>query len=806
MITIGIWYYADSDGLQRTVASVRAHSAGAYNLIVLGDGLQATTGDAAELPQRNSDRALGAAACFNRLIAHDRADAVVFLESGSLVTAGWLERLVAAAEADSRHGLAGPSTNRAWNPQRLPEAPAEDASDRQVQDFAAQVARRFQGAYRTLEPLYSLADFCYLVTRRAIDAIGEADARYGRGPCWEMDYNIRAARAGFQGLWACGAYVHRAAPQAQRLRDEARLFSANRRRYQDKFCQLQLERRRRAYCQHCEGEACAAFAPKALVQLVLPARPSRERAAGTTSAGPSSDRLSDVQSPAHSPAQPALGPFPTQASVHPALVSCIMPTYNRRPFVGQAIAYFLRQDYPCRELLIIDDGSDPVQDLIPDDPRLRYVRLARRQTIGAKRNLACQEAYGEVIVHWDDDDWMAPWRLSYQVDSLRAARADICGLDRVLFYEPRAERAWQYVYPDGGKPWVAGGTLCYTKRYWRQHPFPDINVGEDSRFVWSDAAVRLHVLRDGTFYVALIHPRNTSPKVVTDRRWRPYPVGEIRTLLAQDWAFYQRRGAGQTDSAADMSRLANPAIGASHRTPLVSCIMPTSNRRRFVPQAVEYFLRQDYPHRELIIVDDGAEPVADLIASDEAIRYIHLTGKHSIGAKRNIACDIAGGALIACWDDDDWYAAHRISRQVAPLLAGEADVSGLDRSLLLSLPSRQFWAPTPQLHRRMFAEGVVGGTIVFWKRLWEHGGRFPDSSLAEDAAFLQTLMRSGARLARVSNDDAFIYVRHGQNSWQFTPGQFLDGRGWRRVEPPAFLPEADRRFYGLPALALPGVR
>ena len=53
------------------------------------------------------------------------------------------------------------------------------------------------------------------------------------------------------------------------------------------------------------------------------------------------------------------------------LVSCIMPTYNRRPFVPKAIEYFLRQDYPNRELIILDDGDDRVADLVPDLPSLR---------------------------------------------------------------------------------------------------------------------------------------------------------------------------------------------------------------------------------------------------------------------------------------------------------------------------------------------------------------------------------------------------------------------------------------------------
>ena len=56
-----------------------------------------------------------------------------------------------------------------------------------------------------------------------------------------------------------------------------------------------------------------------------------------------------------------------------SLISCIMPTYNRREFVSQAIYYFLHQDYPNKELIIVDDGTDEVGDLIPGDERIRYI-------------------------------------------------------------------------------------------------------------------------------------------------------------------------------------------------------------------------------------------------------------------------------------------------------------------------------------------------------------------------------------------------------------------------------------------------
>ena len=74
------------------------------------------------------------------------------------------------------------------------------------------------------------------------------------------------------------------------------------------------------------------------------------------------------------------------------LVSCVMPTRDRRTFARQAIWYFLRQDYPSKELIVLDDGDDAIEDLTRGDERIRYVQLPGRSTVGAKRNLGCQLA------------------------------------------------------------------------------------------------------------------------------------------------------------------------------------------------------------------------------------------------------------------------------------------------------------------------------------------------------------------------------------------------------------------------------
>jgi glycosyltransferase involved in cell wall biosynthesis len=221
-------------------------------------------------------------------------------------------------------------------------------------------------------------------------------------------------------------------------------------------------------------------------------------------------------------------------------LSVILPTYNRRAFVSLAINYFLRQDYVERELVIVDDGTDPVGDLTPTDHRIRYFRLDKRQSLGAKRNLACQQARGDIVVHWDDDDWMARWRLSYQVQALVESNAAVCGLDKLYFYEPESDRGWQYVYPERARFWVAGATLCYRKSFWRENPFPNINVGEDTRFVWGGDVRKMIALPDPSFYVAMIHSGNTSRKRTTDPRYRPVAAEQIRRIMGGDFEDHAR--------------------------------------------------------------------------------------------------------------------------------------------------------------------------------------------------------------------------------------------------------------------------
>lgn len=233
------------------------------------------------------------------------------------------------------------------------------------------------------------------------------------------------------------------------------------------------------------------------------------------------------------------------------LVSCIMPTRNRRRFVVQAVAYFERQDYPSCELVVVDDGDDRVDDLVPTGDRIRYVRLSGHWPLGRKRNLACELSGGELICHWDDDDWYSPDRISVQVAELLASGRDVCGLAEPLHYRPRTGEAWLYRSRPGDRPSLAGGTLLYRRSAWQATPFPDVHVGEDAAFVWQRKSGSVHPMLTRELYVGLLHAGNTAAKNLRDDRWSRRPLRDVGRLLTADRDFY---AALRTPAAAPPAR------------------------------------------------------------------------------------------------------------------------------------------------------------------------------------------------------------------------------------------------------------
>ena len=98
-------------------------------------------------------------------------------------------------------------------------------------------------------------------------------------------------------------------------------------------------------------------------------------------------------------------------------ISCLCVTYNRPEFHRFLKWNFHKQSWPSRELVVVD-GSDCSYREVFQHPQINYIHLRGEPNIPLKRNVALDNACGDVVTWFDDDDWQHPNKLSWLVDSL----------------------------------------------------------------------------------------------------------------------------------------------------------------------------------------------------------------------------------------------------------------------------------------------------------------------------------------------------------------------------------------------------
>ncbi|WP_258101663.1 glycosyltransferase family 2 protein [Marinoscillum pacificum] len=110
--------------------------------------------------------------------------------------------------------------------------------------------------------------------------------------------------------------------------------------------------------------------------------------------------------------------------------------------------------------------------------------------------------------------------------------------------------------------------------------------------------------------------------------------------------------------------------------PLISVIIPTYNRERYILEAVNSVLSQTYGNIELIVVDDGStDQTKELIGSvrDPRLDYYRIDHIGHISSVRNIGLERCGGEYIAFLDSDDVWKRDKLAKQLNYLNQTEAN-------------------------------------------------------------------------------------------------------------------------------------
>jgi hypothetical protein len=128
-------------------------------------------------------------------------------------------------------------------------------------------------------------------------------------------------------------------------------------------------------------------------------------------------------------------------------VTLCTPTFNRRPFVPTMIKCFENQTYPKDKIewIIVDDGTDKIEDMVSHIPQVKYFKFDDKLTLGKKRNISNEKATGEIIIYMDDDDYYPPERISHAVERLTSNPKALCaGSSAMFIYFKHINKMYQF--------------------------------------------------------------------------------------------------------------------------------------------------------------------------------------------------------------------------------------------------------------------------------------------------------------------------------------------------------------------------
>ncbi len=193
----------------------------------------------------------------------------------------------------------------------------------------------------------------------------------------------------------------------------------------------------------------------------------------------------------------------------------------------------------------------------------------------------------------------------------------------------------------------------------------------------------------------------------------------------------------------------------------VSVVLPTYNRLRTLPRAIQSVLAQTYADLELIVVDDGSSDGTEAFVrglQDPRLVYLRREQPSGVSAARNFGIAAARGELLAFQDSDDEWLLHKLKAQVDLL-----DKLGDEFALVGSTVMRYTGGPVTTVSWPLAGEGpevdpqrLIGDFIAYIqsalvrRRCIEHAGGFDAAmKVCEDWELCLRLVKNRYRLATV---------------------------------------------------------
>ena len=188
------------------------------------------------------------------------------------------------------------------------------------------------------------------------------------------------------------------------------------------------------------------------------------------------------------------------------LISVIVPVYNVKPYLREALESVIQQTYQNLEIIIVDDGSTDGSGEICDEYLRKDSRIVvyHQQNLGLSnaRNKALDIASGEIIAFLDSDDYFNLHMIQTMVSKMQKSNADIVICDFVWKGHKSNLRPGIYTRTDALKELIncridtAVWNKLYKRSLWKDIRFPDGYIFEGLRTTYKllDKANKIYIL------------------------------------------------------------------------------------------------------------------------------------------------------------------------------------------------------------------------------------------------------------------------------------------------------------------------
>lgn len=187
--------------------------------------------------------------------------------------------------------------------------------------------------------------------------------------------------------------------------------------------------------------------------------------------------------------------------------------------------------------------------------------------------------------------------------------------------------------------------------------------------------------------------------------------------------------------------------------PPISCMCTTYGRTKCLAEAVEYFLRQDYPGElQLLVLNDCV--VQDIRLDNSEIRagdrrqiniFNHSSRFRCLGDKRTELVARVKHRWIMTWGDDDIHLPWECRTNMESVME-----QGLDMGLIGHMFASMG-------HEITYKISTPCGPFLMRKEMFYDLGGFPAKNVGEDTAFQIKAKASKWKVGKMKREPGFIY-------------------------------------------------